>query len=216
MFQSIRLWLTCLTGMALISIGAMDAVAAPEQHAAPHEASSADAHADAAEAGHHDAYSLKSDLPLWSAIAFVLFLAAIKKLGLWDHMVSSMADRERAETEAIQLAQDDLDTAHSLLQEARGRMESLDETVREILAEADRDAKYTRDEIIGLAQKEAQASVERVRHEINRVSNQTLNELFETLADKVTSATEARLRAGLQASDQARLVDKTLGEMAIR
>lgn len=176
----------------------------------------ASAHTDAAHADGHGAYAIWSDLPFWSFIAFLGFVWLIKKLGLWDLLVNNMTDRERAEGEAIQMAESELDSANILLREARGRMEALDETVRGILAEADRDAKYTREEIISAAEREANGSVARVRHEIERVRNQSLNQLFESLADKVTAATEDRLRSGLQGGDQSRLIDQTLNELVVR
>ncbi|MCA8999816.1 MAG: ATP synthase F0 subunit B [Planctomycetaceae bacterium] len=163
--------------------------------------------------GHHE-YTIWGDLPFWSLIAFIGFVVAIKVLGLWDLLLSSMSAREQAENEAISIAENDLAASQSVLKEVRGRMESLDETIRETLAEADRDATGTRTDILAEAEKEANASVERARHDIQRVRDQSLNELFSSLAEKVSAVTESRLRDGLNDDDQRRLIDQTLGQLS--
>lgn len=162
-----------------------------------------------------EAYSIKSDLPFWSAIAFIGFVLAVKGLGLWDLLISSMADREKAESEAISTAESDLKEAHAALRKSKGRLEALDEQIRETMAEAHRDAQSTRDEIFRAANKDAKSAVDRATYEINRVRDQSLNDIFETLATRVADATEGRLRNGLHAEDHERLIDSVLGDLAI-
>lgn len=207
----------CLLAVTPNWVIAQDAGHAP---AGDHAAAPTDSHATGKHpagghaAGGHGEYTIWGDLPFWSGIAFLGFVGAIFKLGLWDYMKTNMAVREQAERDAISAAEGHLSEADHLLRTAKGRIEALDENVRATLAEGQRDAQYTRDEFIKLAEKEAAAAVERARHEIERVKNQSLNELFESLADKVASTTEQRLRSGLQAEDQRRLVDSMLGQFS--
>lgn len=210
--------LVCTAGSALAQ-EAHPAEPSAADHGHPHAPGHIEAeHSDVAHHAddHHGEYSLWADLPLWSGIAFIGFLIALKKLGLIDLLLSTMAERERSETEAISIAEGDLSKAQSLLRESRGRMEAMDETVRGILAEAERDSSYTREEITRLAEQEAQASVARARYEIERVRSQSLNDIFASLADKVVATTEARLKAELQPEDQDRLIHSTLDQLAVR
>jgi F0F1-type ATP synthase membrane subunit b/b' len=174
-----------------------------------------DAHASGHETGHGE-YTLWADLPFWSAIAFVGFVYAIKRLGLWDHLLSNMSRREQAETEAIVLAEADLGEARAMLRQSQGRMEALDESIREILAEAERDVNYTRSEIQRQGEKESAGFLSRVEQEVGRARDQSLHDLFSSLSDKITMLTEQRLTQGLNPDDQYRLIDTTLNELSIR
>ena len=209
--------LFCLAGMwNFNSLLAQDQTVSPLDHAATSPATEVTADAKAHHEDLHGEYSLKSDLPLWSAIAFIGFIAAIKGLGLWDLLLSSMSDREKAETQAISSAETDLMNAQSALRHSKGRLEALDEQIRETMAEAQRDAQSTRDHIFSAANSEAKAAVDRATFEMNRVRDQSLNEIFETLSDQVAAATESRLRSGLHAEDHGRLIETMLGELAIQ
>jgi len=202
----------CLAGLwSFSSLSAQDQTTSTSDHAAKTASADAGNHGEDL----HGEYSLKSDLPLWSAIAFIGFILAIKGLGLWDLLLNSMSDREKAETEAISSAEADLMNAQSALRHSKGRLEALDEQIRETMAEAQRDAQSTRDHIFSAADNEANAAVDRATFEINRVRDQSLNDIFETLSDQVTTATESRLRSGLHAEDHGRLIETMLGDLAI-
>jgi|GEM_PF-3553809 F0F1-type ATP synthase, subunit b len=191
--------------------------ASSDAHHDSHEGSHDDGHGDAHGGGHgHGEYSFWADLPFWSLIAFIGFVAAIKGLGLWDLLLNNMSEREKAELNAIAAAESLLDQARNELRQAKGRIESLDETIRETLAEAQRDAETTRAQIQAVAQREAQAAVDRATLEITRVRDQSLDEIFETLSSKVADLTEARLRSDLQSDDHDRLISSMLEELAIR
>ena len=164
--------------------------------------------------GHGGYPGLGGDLALWSFVAFLGFVLAIKKLGLWDLLLNSMADREKAERDAITQAETDLAAAQEILSESRGRVQSLDETVREILAEAERDAAHTKESVLAAARAEAEQIEQRTRIAIDRVRDQSLVEIFDTLVDRVSETTEQVLKDRLTPEDQARLIDETLGQLA--
>lgn len=203
--------------------GADHAAQAPAEHSDAH---GNDAHAhdqggaahDAVEhtehsGGHGHEYSFWGDLSFWSFVAFIGFVLAIKKLGLWDLLLTSMSDREKAEWARLDEADKLLTQAEGTLRKFRGQFEALEETVRETMAEGHRDAEYTQQSIVDHARTEASAAVERATFEIERVKDQTLNTLFAEMADKVVAATEAALKSQLQSADQDRLIEATLGEL---
>ena len=87
-----------------------------QEHAAPpaHDAAVhlEAGHGEAAHGDeHHGEYTIWSDLPFWSAIAFIGFVLAIKALGLWDYLLSSMSERERAEAEGFERLKAELTAA---------------------------------------------------------------------------------------------------------
>jgi len=167
------------------------------------------------EGGHgHPKYSLMHDLNFWSMIAFIGFVGAIFKLGLWNLLTSTMSERENRENEQIANAEGALSSAQSDLSGYKGQLESIDDRIRETLEEAERDAKHTQDEILEAAASEAQLASDRATHEIERVRDQSLNDLFSNLASKVSAATEAIVREKLESQDQDRLIDDTLEQLS--
>jgi F-type H+-transporting ATPase subunit b len=167
--------------------------------------------ADAAEHG----YSLKTDLPFWGIVAFVLFLVAIKVLG-WDALTGGMKAREEKELAFIAEAEGLRREAKEKLTEQRGIMEAVDEEVRGVFEEAERDADYTRRDIRDLAEREAETARERARVEIRRVKDQSLNDVFESVANRVVQLTEEKLRSRLTPNDQDQLIDAALNEFGSR
>ncbi|HWL07510.1 MAG TPA: ATP synthase F0 subunit B [Planctomicrobium sp.] len=165
---------------------------------------------------HDHPYSIWSDLSLWSGVAFLGFVFAIKKLGLWDSLVNNMAQREQAESKAIDIAEGDLSTAQSLLNQAKKKLDTLDSQIREIFAEAERDSASTQSDILAIARKESENSVQRAKLDIERVKDQALNDIFLSLADKVTETAQQRLQSGLSRQDHDRLIQEALEQAAIR
>ncbi|MFG0294369.1 MAG: F0F1 ATP synthase subunit B [Maioricimonas sp. JB045] len=153
----------------------------------------------------------RDDTAFWSLVTFVLFILVVRKLG-WGSLVSAMSEREQREAELIAAAENANRESQELLTEQRGRMEALDETLREVRAEAQRDADHTRDSIGQAARAETETVNRRTQLEIERSRDQALNELFEKLADKVVARTEQTLRSGLAAAEQEQLVDQAVNE----
>lgn len=163
--------------------------------------------ADAAEHGG----GIKNDLPFWGIVAFIGFVIAIKKLG-WDSLTSGMAEREANENRLIADAEQLRAATTEQLRLNKGKMESLDELVRQTLAEAQRDADHTRKDIRSAAEQESVLSRQRAEAEISRVQNQSLSDLFAAAAERVAEQAEARIRKGLTPAAQQQLMDAAVGE----
>ncbi|MEZ6065227.1 MAG: ATP synthase F0 subunit B [Planctomycetaceae bacterium] len=170
---------------------------------------------DAHATGEPGEWNMAEDLPFWGIVAFVGFLIALKLLG-WKPFVAGMRDRE--ETTRALLA--DADRVHreaqAKLREQKGQMEAIDEQIREVLAEAERDAAHTRSEIRIAADREAAIAQERAELEISRTRDQSLHSIFETLAGELANRTEQRLRDSMSGDRQDRLVSAALAEFASR
>ncbi len=182
-----------------------------EDHDDEHDAGAH--HAEDASHDSHGAPPLKEDSAFWSILAFAGFCFAINKLGIWNWLHVSMAEREKNEGDVIATAENHLAEARVSLGKYRGQLEAMDETVAETLAEAKRDADHTQGEIVEAANREAELMVHRTEHEIERSRDQSLNSLFGHLAQRVAEAAEVKVKANLQANDQDRLIDETLSQL---
>lgn len=163
----------------------------------------------AAEAGHE--VPLSEDLPFWGLLTFVGFILVLKKLG-WKPFIDGLAERERKENEEIALAEDKNRKAQQELIERKGQLEAIDETTREFIEEAHRDAERTRSDIVASARSEAETLKRRALREIERTRDQSLKGLFDAMAIRVIERTEQRLSESLTAQEQERLMDESLAE----
>ena len=123
-----------------------------------------------------------------------------------------MQDREANENRLIAEAEQLRASTAEQLRLNKGQMESLDELVRQTLAEAQRDADHTRKDIRAAAEQEALLSRQRAEQEISRVRNQSLSDLFEATASRIAAEAEARIRKTLTPGAQQRLIDAAVGE----
>ncbi|MFK7821377.1 MAG: ATP synthase F0 subunit B [Planctomycetaceae bacterium] len=154
-----------------------------------------------------------TDLVIFSIIAFLLFVFALKALA-WGPLISGLDKREADRRQAAAETQHALTKAEELLKEHEAKLASTQDEVREIIAEARRDAERTSQDIIAAAQGEAESSRNRAVEEIGRAKDVALNELFDGMAGQVTGATEHVLGRALNDSDQDRLVEDALQQVA--
>lgn len=173
-----------------------------------------DAYGDGHGDGHHGPPSLGADEAFWGFIAFLGFCWAIKKLGLWRSLKTNMAAREQLEIDVIAQAEAKLAEAQRELTACRGRLEAMDETIAEILAEAKRDAEHTQNDILETARREAALISQRAEHEIDRFKDQSIKDLFDHLSGRVTESAIEKVRSSLQQQDQDRLIEETLNQFA--
>jgi len=159
----------------------------------------------------HGYEGISADLAFWGIIAFIGFLVALKFLG-WDSLTSGMKAREHNERQMITDAEQLRAEAASQLLHQKGQLESFDEQVREILAEAERDTVSTREGIVAVAQSEANTLQKRAEVEIGRTRDQSLNELFDTMATRVADQTEQRIREKLNDDAQQKLIDEAVAD----
>lgn len=170
-------------------------------------------HADEGHNGEHAEggvpMNFQQDLALWSLVAFLIFLWLLKKLA-WTPLIEGLDNRENRVREDIAKAEEARTKAQEMLQEHEKKLDAVQDEVREILAEARRDADHTRQEIVSAAQKEAETTRQRAVEDINRAKEQALSELFEAVNNQVAFATEHVLGRSMTDDDQQRLIDEAL------
>jgi F-type H+-transporting ATPase subunit b len=167
---------------------------------------------------HHESgppIGFKSDLALWSAITFLFFLIVLSKLA-WKPLNSALEQREAGIRKNIDDAEAGRVKAEALLREHEAKLSKVQEEVKEILAEARRDAEHTKQEIVAAAQREAEASRQRAVADIRQAKDVALSELFDFVSGNVMQATERVLQRSLTGDDQERLVREALAELNVR
>src|SRR6478609_1049493 len=106
-----------------------------------------DAHG--AEGGHGVSLPMdwRTDLALFSLITFAVYVAVLKA-GAWEPLRTGLNDRERLIKQNIADAETNRLKSETLLKDYEVKLSKVQEEVRDILAEARRDAEHTKQEIV--------------------------------------------------------------------
>ena len=155
----------------------------------------------------------RTDLAIFSALVFGLLAAGLYYTA-WPKILGALEAREEGIRKAISDAEDAKMQAQAFMKEHKGRLEAIENEVKEVLAEARRDAEHTKLDIMQQAAVEAEATKNRAIAEINRAKDQAIDELFSTLAHQVSTATEQVVGRALTGADQERLVQEAVGQFA--
>jgi F-type H+-transporting ATPase subunit b len=183
---------TRLLMMLIIGIHFVGVVSASDP--APHHAadsSSAEAHGDGG-------LPMKwtRDLALFSLITFVVYVAVLR-VGAWGLLRDGLNERERRIRQDIADAEANRAKSEAMVRDHEARMLKVHDEVREILAEARRDADHVKQEIVATAQTEAEATKQRAIAEIERSRDAALTELFDFVSNNVVNATEKVVKESL-------------------
>ena len=167
---------------------------------------------------HHDAAHADglpaapdADLAVWTGIVFLLFLSALWFLA-WKPVTAGLDKREDRIRNDLAAAERHRVESEQHMARHAAEMANAQEQVKEILAEARRDAEVAKSNILAEAQSAAKTERDRALHDIERAKEQALADLFDTYNDRVAAATESVLRRGLTAEDQSRLIDESVAE----
>lgn len=155
----------------------------------------------------------KSDLALWSVVVFVVFLFILGKFA-WGPLSAGLNKREEGIRKNIADAEQARLKAEKMLAEHAEKLNKVQDEVREILAEARRDAEHAKQEIVSEAQREAEATKSRAVSEINRARDAALKDVFEVMSAQVANATEHVLGRSLSGADQDRLIEEALAQVS--
>lgn len=155
------------------------------------------------------------DLPLWSLVTFVLMMLVLGKF-VWPALNDGLIERERKIRQDIADAEGNRHKTEAMVKQHEARLAKVQDEVREILAEARRDAEHAKLEIVTAAQKEAEATKQRAVAEIGRSKDQALAELFDFVSNNVLHATEHVIGRSLTGTDHERLVRESLAQLNVR
>ena len=155
------------------------------------------------------------DLALFSLITFGVFLAALR-FGAWGPLQAGLNERERGIKQNIADTEANFLKSEAMVKEHELKLAKVQEEVRDILAEARRDAEHTKQEIIAVAQKESDATKHRAIAEIERSRDLAISELFDYVSANVIGATEKVIGRHLTGEDHDRIVKEALAELNVR
>jgi F-type H+-transporting ATPase subunit b len=191
-------------------------IAAPLARAADHAADGLEGSVEHGAAAKPDLpLKFQGDLALWSAVTFLFFLFALSKLA-WRPLIDGMNAREAKIRQEIADAEANRVKSETLFREYEAKLAKSQEEVKEILAEARRDAEHAKQDIITTAEKESAAMRERAVSEIDRARDHALGELFDFVSKNVMQATEQVVGRSLTGADQERLVKEALASLDLR
>src|SRR5712691_12257642 len=145
-----------------------------------------------AESGDHPAgapLGFKGDLAIWSLVTFLVFLFVLKKAA-WQPLISGLDQREAGVKQSLADAEAARVKAEQMLAEHAKKLDKVQDEVKEILAEARRDADHTKTEIVAAANKEAEATRKRAVEDIEHARDVAMKELFDFVSSNVIGATE--------------------------
>ena len=142
---------------------------------------------------------------MWSAITFVIFFLLLARFA-WGPLKDGLDAREAKIRQDIVDAETNRQKALHLLKEYDEKLAQVQTEVKEILAEARRDAETTKQDILGIAERESAAMRQRAVSDIERARDQSLGELFDFVSQNVIQATEQVVGRSLNGADQERLV----------
>lgn len=160
-----------------------------------------------------DPAEFRSDLAIFTFVVFLILLALLRTFA-WKPIVTALDQRESRIRNDLSAAEAARARAEQLVAEHETRMASVEDEVKEIIAEARRDAEQTRRDIVSTAQSEAEAIKDRSIHEIERARDQALQELFEQVSQQVVGATEHILGRALSDDDRNRFVNDALSQFS--
>ena len=164
----------------------------------------------------------RADLAFWSLVTFTLMMLVLGKF-VWPVLNDGLIERERKIRQDIADAQAGRHKSEAMVREHEARLAKVQDEVREILAEARRDAEHAKlDSGVKYkkcclpAQKEAEATKQRAIAEIGRSKDQALAELFDFVSKNVLDATEHVIGRSLTGTDHERLVRESLAQLNVR
>jgi F-type H+-transporting ATPase subunit b len=216
-WRSMQLWRVMAILLALgLPVAFSASLRADSKQAEAPQAGAAGKHGDPGkDRGPIEAEQNDVDLAIWTLITFVVFLFVLKKLA-WGPIIEGLQKRESNMFDNLAAAESARIKAEKLLAEHAAKLDKVQDEVREILAEAKRDAEHTKTEILAVAQKEAEATRQRAVHDIERARDQALDELFNQVGRAVYLATEQVLGRSVTGADNDRLIDEALAGFAQR
>jgi F-type H+-transporting ATPase subunit b len=202
LFNMFRVMFVCaVMAMPLVSFAAEAGHGAEAEHGAGHEAGLP--------------MNWRTDLALFSLLTFAVYVTVLR-VGAWGPLQAGLNERERGIKQNIADAEANRVKSETMLKDYEAKLAKVQDEVREILAEARRDAEHTKQDIIATAQREAEATKHRAIAEIERSRDQALTELFDYVSNNVINATEQVIGRSLSGPDHERLVTDALAQLNVR
>ncbi|MCX6138133.1 MAG: F0F1 ATP synthase subunit B [Ignavibacteriales bacterium] len=156
--------------------------------------------------------NVHSGLIIWTIITFVLLVLVLSKVA-WKPLLRALHDRENSIREALRHADEARKEAEKVLAENRQAIAKANEETARLLREGRELAEQMKNEIVARAHESAKHTVEQAKDEIQREKEAALLQLRHQVADLAILAAEKILEESLDAARQKKIVDKVLQKL---
>jgi F-type H+-transporting ATPase subunit b len=151
-------------------------------------------------------------LAIWTLVVFVGLLIVLGRYA-WKPLIHALHEREKHLEHVLLETERARNESESLLSEHRKQMAHAADEVRGILDKARQDAQAAGEQIIKLAQGEAEAARQRAQRDIASARDQALAEIWQTTADMAVSVAGRVLSKELTEGEHRRLLDVAIREL---
>ena len=149
------------------------------------------------------------DLAIFTAIVFVMLLLVLRKFA-WGPITEALDKREQGIADYAEQAKQSARQAEQTLVKYQARLDAAADEVREMIAEARRDADSTKQRIVAEAQDAAQKERDRALADIEAAKNKALSELAQKSIDTAVALAGQVVRREIKTADHATLIQEAL------
>jgi F-type H+-transporting ATPase subunit b len=153
--------------------------------------------------------SIDPDLAIFTALVFLLLLAVLGKFA-WRPIIEGLERRERAIADQIEETRRSTAEANLLLQQYQAKLAESAAEVKEMIAQAHRDADASRDRIVAEARAAAARERDKAVAEINEAKETALREMAQKSVDTAVALAGRIVRRQITDEDHARLIQESL------
>jgi F-type H+-transporting ATPase subunit b len=167
--------------------------------------------AAAAEAGDASPTTVRGDLTIWTAVVFLVVLAILWRFA-WGPISQGLAKREEEIAGQIAEAHRSNEAAKQLLAEYESKLSDAKDEVRGLLDDGRRRAEQLAHEMLERAKQDAANQRRQALEQIESATAGALQELAERSAELAVELAGKIVRARLDPSDHARLVEEAVAQ----
>ncbi len=170
-------------------------------------------HGDAAKGGGPDPLATDPDLAIWTLVVFLVMLALLSQTA-WKPIMEALKAREDNITGSIAAAQRTHEEAKALLAEHQAKIAGAADQVREMLAEAHRDAEATIAKAKADAKAEFDVERERATRDIEQAKDAAVRALAERTAGLAIDLAGRVVKQEITPARQSEIVREALGRFS--
>jgi F-type H+-transporting ATPase subunit b len=145
------------------------------------------------------------DLQIWIAVMFLILVGVLLRFA-WGPLTGALDGRQRGIEDHIEAAKKQHDQAKALLAQYEQKLAGAAAEVKEMLAEAKRDAEQTRVDILSEAKAAAQAEHDRAVRDVRNAKDAALKEIGEAGADFAVELAAKIVAREVTPGDHVRLI----------
>ncbi|MBL8022820.1 MAG: F0F1 ATP synthase subunit B [Elusimicrobia bacterium] len=150
-------------------------------------------------------------LMIWTVITFAALAYVLARFA-WKPILAALDNREDSIRQNIQSAETSKKAAEELRQEYESRLAGVEAKARELMSQAEAQARSLKDDLVRTAHQESEKLLEETRKKLADDERRLARDLRAEMAHLSLRATEKMLRRGLDKPFQDRLVQEALGD----